>query len=790
MRHFFFVVVCLAFGTPVIAQSTQRNAITGTVLARTTGAAVPGAVVTVEGTSQTATTSGTGRFSIEKAPAGPVALTVEAAGFIRQRLADVRAGRGPLAIELDPTPNFMDRVQVTATKTPLSIGDVAGQADVVERETIETRGDQTLTQAIANVPGVVVSTQLALFESVLLRGLPRAGNEFTNTLLLIDGIPQANSGNSARVVGLTINDASSIEVVRGPNSALYGRTAIGGSVNLRTADPTPRHQGSVEFSTGEFATLKGIGRVSGPVGSWGGYYVSVGKEQNSGYFENLTTDDYTVGNTAVFGKLTFTPDSRSYGSISINRVDSDNSTPTNEPIVDGRLLHDIDPRFDRFTNFNIPGPNYNQGETRLTFNYTRELSSWARLTEVFGYRDVLQAFVDDGDFIGSPFDLVANTVTQYPFSQELDEDVFFQELRVEFKPRVGTLTVGGSYEHIGGSLFTDFIYTDEDLFGWTISYLNPIIPPRSEWQHDDNSRVYHLGTTGLFAQYLVEPMPRVVLSAGGRYDRLDLDNTRDGGAKLETDFNSFSPKLSATYRLVDAAGDADRPAVNVYGLYSRAFLPPRRPSSLVPADVPLDLQPEDIDNYEGGLKASLLQNRLALEATYFWMKHSGVVLNQRQGAFFIPTNAGEQLYRGIETGGSVAITPNVSTYLNASFYHNRFGDFVIESSSGDQVLTGNRLPISPDRVINWGARVRPRTDLDFTFDLKHVGDVVTDPENSFTLDSYTLVDAAATWRRGRLRLTLSGHNLFNNEYYTEGDSELASPGAPRQILLTTAVSFR
>jgi iron complex outermembrane receptor protein len=789
MRRFFFVVVCLAFAPPVFAQA-QRNVITGTVLARTTGAAVPGAVVTVEGTNQTATTSGTGRFTIDNAPAGPVALTVEAPGFLRQRLTDVRAGADMLAIELDATPNFMDRVQVTATKTPLSIGDVAGQANVVERETIETRGDQTLTQAIANVPGVVVSTQLALFESVLLRGLPRAGNEFTNTLLLIDGVPQANSGNSARVVGLTINDASSIEVVRGPNSALYGRTAIGGSVNLRTADATPMHQANVEFTTGEFAALKGIGRVSGPVNSWGGYYFSVGKEQNSGYFENLTTDDYTVGNTAVFGKLTFTPDSRSYGSISINRVDSDNSTPTNEPIIEGRLLHEIDPRFDRFSNFNIPGPNYNQGETRLTFNYTRELSPWARLTEVFGYRDVLQEFVDDGDFIGSPYDLVANTVTQYPFSQKLDEDVIFQELRFELKPRVGTLTVGGSYEHIGGSLFTDFIYTDEDLFGWTISYLNPVIPPRSEWQHDDNSRLYHLGTTGLFAQYLVEPMPRVVLSAGGRYDRLDLDNTRDGGAKLETDFNSFSPKLSATYRLVDAAGNADRPAVNVYGLYSRAFLPPRRPSSLIPADVPLDLQPEDIDNYEGGLKASLLQNRLGLEATYFWMKHSGVVLSQRQGAFFIPTNAGEQLYRGIETGANVAITPKVSTYLNASFYRNRFGDFVIESEDGNEVLTGNRLPISPDRVINWGARVRPRTDLDLTFDMKHVGGVVTDPENSFTLDSYTLVDAAATWRRGRLRLTLSGHNLFNNEYYTEGDSELASPGAPRQILLTTSVSFR
>ena len=106
------------------------------------------------------------------------------------------------------------------------------------------------------------------------------------------------------------------------------------------------------------------------------------------------------------------------------------------------------------------------------------------------------------------------------------------------------------------------------------------------------------------------------------------------------------------------------------------------------------------------------------------------------------------------------------------------------------MLTGNRLPISPDYVVNWGALIRPRTDLDVTLDVKHVGDVVVDRDNAFTLGAYTLMDAAATWRRGRLRFTVSGNNLFNNEYYSEGDLELASPGAPRQILLTTSVSFR
>jgi len=53
-------------------------------------------------------------------------------------------------------------------------------------------------------------------------------------------VPQTLSNNGARVIGLTTNDTSSIEIVRGPNSALYGRTAIGGSVNMRTADPTTK----------------------------------------------------------------------------------------------------------------------------------------------------------------------------------------------------------------------------------------------------------------------------------------------------------------------------------------------------------------------------------------------------------------------------------------------------------------------------------------------------------------------------------------------------------------------
>jgi outer membrane receptor protein involved in Fe transport len=98
-------------------------------------------------------------------------------------------------------------------------------------------------------------------------------------------------------------------------------------------------------------------------------------------------------------------------------------------------------------------------------------------------------------------------------------------------------------------------------------------------------------------------------------------------------------------------------------------------------------------------------------------------------------------------------------------------------------VTATKTPLSIGDVAG-------QADVDITFDVKHVGEVAVDRDNAFLLDAYTLVDAAATYRRGKLRFTLSGHNLFNNEYYSEGDSELASPGAPRQILFTTSVSFR
>ena len=794
---------CAGLDSVLQARELQAGGIAGSVVATEDGRPVPGALVTIEGSNLVAVTDVVGRFEIENVPAGPTTLIVRASGFVDLLVPSVPVTVGmtaSLTIELEVTPNFLERVQVTASRAPLSIGEVAAQADIVDRSTFEARGDQSLTAAISHVPGVVVSTQAGSFESVMLRGLPRDGNEFTSTLLLIDGVPQTDSRNSSRVINLPITDASSIEVIRGPNSALYGRTAIGGSINVRTADPTPEHQTGFDITGGGFGMLKGVAKASGPLDDWGGYYVSASSERNSGFYKGPF--DFTVDETALFAKMTFVPDAKSFGSVSVNRVISDQSLPTNEPIVDGQFLSDLSPEFDRLSDLNVPGPNYHQSEGRVTANYTRQFSDALRMVNVFGHRQIQYKFIDSGDITGAPFDLASNTMTMYPFEMQTDEDIFYEELRFEFEPNLGLLRdleplviAGGSYEHTTGFGAGNLMYTDPSTFGWPLNYLNPVHPAKSDWEFFRfGGNDYSVGIMGLFGQLSIEPTNRLLLTAGGRYDRLALDNRltfRDGQPVVKDTFDAFSPKVSAVFQLLPDDADA---VVNAYAQYSQAFLPPRRPSGLRPGDDEIKLNPEDIDNYEVGLKGGLLDGDVSFELAYFRMTRDGIVHSVRQGPFFVPTNAGEHKYRGIETGINWSATPQVSIYANGAFYHNRFGTFLIESSRGNTVLTGNRLPIAPDRIINAGAVITPAPDINIRLDVKYVGDVMLDQGNTFELSPYTLFDAAVSWHLGpTTRVTLSAHNLLNEEYYWNGDTsraESADPGAPRQILLTTSFNFR
>ncbi len=563
-----------------------------------------------------------------------------------------------------------------------------------------------------------------------------------------------------------------------------------------TAQPTAEPRATARLQMGEFGLRKASLSASGPVDDWAGYYFSWGSMGNDGFYSG-DYPSFDVDETSIFGKLTFTPDDRSHAMVSLSSVTSDNSLPTSLPVVGGELLSDLEPGFDRFRNINLPTANFHQEELRLTSNYARDLGARVSFANTLAYRDIQYRFEESGDIIGAPFDLNANTATMYPFSLQTDEEIYFEEARLALRPSFGgveqELLLGASYERNTGFRSGDLLYTDAVTFGMPIDFLNPVPPPRASWEYDPfGGDEYSLGSLGLYFQYQVAPLPRLELTAAGRYDRLRMENTetfQTGQPDIDATFEAFSPKVSALVHVLEDM-DAGGVDLNVYATYSQAFKPPRTPSALNPSNTDPPLDPEDIVSYEFGAKSAFADGAARLAATYFHMTRDGIVVSTRQGPFFLPSNAGGQNFDGVEVEGAWAATPRLTLNANAVFYHNRFGDFVIETSGGDTDLTGNRLPLVPDRIFNLGATFEPLDGVGVTAGFKRVGDRFVDQLNVLLLDSYSLVDASVWWTGGPLRVTVAARNLLDEEYFTSGDSSLAESvevGVPRQ--LTLAVAF-
>src|SRR3954463_71301 len=127
------------------------------------------------------------------------------------------------------TPINTDEIVITASRIPESEAQTAASVTIIDGERIERLGDPLVPALLRLVPSTSVSTSgpLGSLTDVRIRGA-----EANHTLLFIDGI-RANdpaSGDIPRFDLLNADIASRIEVIRGPQSALWGSDAIGGVV--------------------------------------------------------------------------------------------------------------------------------------------------------------------------------------------------------------------------------------------------------------------------------------------------------------------------------------------------------------------------------------------------------------------------------------------------------------------------------------------------------------------------------------------------------------------------------
>jgi vitamin B12 transporter len=168
-----------------------------------------------------------------------------------------------------PAVRAPDEIVVTGAREPLPADLAPVSSTIYDRETIE-RLDLPMTADLIRLsPGVSVSTTGPRGTQTQIR---IRGAEANHTLLFVDGIRfnDPAAGNEARFELLTDDSLSRVEIVRGPQSALWGSEAIGGVVAVDSADPLNGPHGlgaSAEYGSLQSGRASAVGSVrAGPVG--------------------------------------------------------------------------------------------------------------------------------------------------------------------------------------------------------------------------------------------------------------------------------------------------------------------------------------------------------------------------------------------------------------------------------------------------------------------------------------------------------------------------------------------
>jgi vitamin B12 transporter len=165
-----------------------------------------------------------------------------------------------------PPDDGIETVVVTATRTPTPKAQVASSITVVTAADIAAKQAQTLPDALQYVPGlnIVQSGGPGGQTSVFMRG-----TDSNHVKVLVDGIDvgDTSSPNGAFDFGQFLTpDIAKIEVLRGPQSGLYGSDAIGGVINIITKSGSGPAQFTADVEGGSFDTFNQSGGVSGSTG--------------------------------------------------------------------------------------------------------------------------------------------------------------------------------------------------------------------------------------------------------------------------------------------------------------------------------------------------------------------------------------------------------------------------------------------------------------------------------------------------------------------------------------------
>ncbi len=177
----------------------------------------------------------------------------------------------------------VEPVVVTATKVETPQGELGTSVSIITEDDVRTYNYSGLEEALRNVPGVEIarSGSLGKTASIRIRG---AGPE--QVVVLVDGMRVSSPTQGITELSeLTLDGIDRVEIVRGPQSTLYGADAIGGVVNIITKKGQGPIHGSVWVEGGSYGTMREQANVQGSFGGFN-YNLSGSRYDTRGHFDN------------------------------------------------------------------------------------------------------------------------------------------------------------------------------------------------------------------------------------------------------------------------------------------------------------------------------------------------------------------------------------------------------------------------------------------------------------------------------------------------------------------------
>ncbi|WP_099557576.1 TonB-dependent receptor [Hartmannibacter diazotrophicus] len=680
----------------------------------------------------------------------------------------------PIQTNAEADVTVLDPIVVTARKTSEDLRDVPESVTVVPQESLMAAPFDPGAAIARNSPNVQWINRATGSQFFSIRGVSSLGtpvNFSDGTVAFnIDGVP--NSLMSASNVLLDVNR---IEVMRGPQGTLWGSNALGGAINVVTNQPDGVRDIHVTSEIGTNGYRMGEMVLGGniiPDALDGRMAVRFGHQD--GDVSSLFTDDLGKRDIAAFrGGLRYTGIDDTTVTLTGNYLRDEGNAPF-------YLLRNT-PGFPISGTLTEPKSVTTQGGTTLTVE--REFDAF-RFTSLSAYQhNELDSKTDNADKL--LYDQLGFPAFSSRGHLDDKENIFSQELRLNsLEGDPIRWVMGASVARTEGSRtcvsaqcapppYFDTITMDTDLNSTNLGLFGDMSVPFAErWEFSIGGRLSH---------------DQIELKRGNSGDIADLTGSNSTSQTYPTGRMALAYKWSdevQTYVSL-ARGHATR----VYPLFGY-------PVNGVVADP----YPAAAGwTYEAGIKASLFDDRLELDASVFHNDiKNGVMtyLDPALGTF--GTTYQDYKTSGFELQGRMLISDGLTLTGGLGYTYSELG----ANGANTNTVAGNGVPNTPQWTVTTGLQYDTLASvlnlpgsLSLGVQYQFTGSRPADVDNSFDLKPYHIVDARIGWKNdaGDLELYAFGRNLLDQRAETFGSlylgAETVAAGPGRIVGLGITKSF-